>query len=255
MAVETLNQRTKWAIDYVIKREHLSNIKLAAAMGSSSGAINSYRRMTTLPNIEFILKFCELFQFSLLWFAEGIGYPFKDAWITHPESKGPKPVPKPPDIPGLFGPEADAPFVPLRTDGLSNEFVFIPQKAGPISAGGGLIPDNTVEMRVAFRRDWIARKGLPENMSLIKVDGDSMAPTLLSGDLVLVDHGRDYVASQGGIYAISVDHEIMIKRVQPVFPDKILIISDNKQYPPQEIDADKVTINGKVLWFAREMER
>lgn len=143
-----------------------------------------------------------------------------------------------------------------QPDSPSDEFIFIRQMRGKISAGGGLEPDDTVDLRIAFRKDWITHKGKPENMSLIKVDGDSMIPTLLNGDLVLVDHGKNYIAQQGGIYAISVNHEIMIKRVQPVFPDgKLLVISDNKQYEPYEIESDKVRINGKVIWFARDMER
>jgi phage repressor protein C with HTH and peptisase S24 domain len=137
-----------------------------------------------------------------------------------------------------------------------DEFIFIRQMRGKISAGGGLEPDDAEDLRIAFRKDWISHKGKPENMSLIKVDGDSMIPTLLNGDLVLVDHGKNYIAQQGGIYAISVNHEIMIKRVQPVFPDgKLRVISDNKQYEPYEIESDKVKINGKVIWFARDMER
>jgi phage repressor protein C with HTH and peptisase S24 domain len=141
-------------------------------------------------------------------------------------------------------------------NGLSDEFIFIRQMRGKISAGGGLEPDDTVDLRIAFRKDWITHKGTPENMSLIRVAGDSMIPTLLNGDLILVDHGKNYIASQGGIYAISVNHEIMIKRIQPIFPDgKLCVISDNKQYEPYEIESDKVKINGKVIWFARDMER
>ncbi|MCK9195473.1 MAG: helix-turn-helix domain-containing protein [Syntrophales bacterium] len=138
-----------------------------------------------------------------------------------------------------------------------HEFVYIRQVNGKISAGGGLMPDNSADIKAAFRRDWIKKRGgNPDKMSLIKVSGDSMVPTLLSGDLVLVDHGRNSIASQGGIYAISIDNEIMIKRVQPVFPDgKLRVISDNKQYDSFEIAKDKVLINGKVIWFARDMER
>jgi phage repressor protein C with HTH and peptisase S24 domain len=82
-----------------------------------------------------------------------------------------------------------------------------------------------------------------------------MEPTLLAEDLVLVDHSRNSIASQGGIYAIAINDEIMIKRVQPVFRDKLLVISDNKQYAPQEIAAENVRVNGKVIWYARDLER
>ncbi len=57
------------------------------------------------------------------------------------------------------------------------------------------------------------------------------------------------------IYAIAIEDEIIIKGVQPVFPDKLLVISDNKQYPTFELSKAEVRVNGKVIWFAREMER
>lgn len=147
--------------------------------------------------------------------------------------------------------------IPVQPDFPADDFVIIRQVNGKISAGRGLMPDDSVDVQAAFRKDWIKRKGgKPDNMSLIKISGDSMEPTLLSGDLVLVDHGRNSIASQGGIYAISIDNEIMIKRVQPVFPDgKLRVISDNKQYDSFEIAKDKVLINGKVIWYARDMER
>jgi phage repressor protein C with HTH and peptisase S24 domain len=148
-------------------------------------------------------------------------------------------------------------LTPVQPDFPANDFVLIRQVNGKISAGNGFLPDDSVDIQAAFRKDWIKRKGgKPDRMSLIKVDGDSMEPTLLSGDLVLVDHSRDTIASQGGIYAIAIDDEIMIKRVQPVFPDgKLRVISDNKQYDPFEIETGRVRVNGKVIWFAREMER
>jgi len=137
-----------------------------------------------------------------------------------------------------------------------NEFVYIPQVAGNISAGGGLVPDNTVELKIAFRKDWIERRGDPKNMSLIRVSGDSMEPTLQSGDLALVDHGRNYVDPQGGIYAISIDHTIMIKRIQVMHPAmRLKVISDNNKYESIETDPDLLRINGKVIWFGREIER
>jgi phage repressor protein C with HTH and peptisase S24 domain len=138
----------------------------------------------------------------------------------------------------------------------SCEFILINQVNGSISAGDGLMPDNSVDMRLAFRRDWFKRRGRPENMTLIKVSGDSMSPSLLVGDIVMVDHSRISIQAEGGIYAISINNEIMIKRLQLQYQNqKILVISDNKQYPSQEIDTDKITINGKVIWYARELEK
>ncbi|MBI5634896.1 MAG: helix-turn-helix domain-containing protein [Nitrospirae bacterium] len=149
--------------------------------------------------------------------------------------------------PGFCAEEGQTPY---------SDFVCVPQVSGEISAGGGLVPDNTVEMKIAFRREWIQRRGDPQNMSLIRVSGDSMEPTLLSGDLVLIDHGRNFVDPQGGIYAIAMDDTIMIKRLQVIYPAKTLkIISDNSRYEPLEAVTDQVRVNGKVIWFGREIER
>jgi len=136
------------------------------------------------------------------------------------------------------------------------EFVYIPIVSGKISAGGGLIPETAVELKLAFKRDWIQRHGDPRNMSLIRVSGDSMEPVLYSGDIVLVDHNRNYIDPQGGIYAIAMDDQIMIKRLQVIYPSKkVRIISDNPKYEPLEAETEQVIINGKVIWFGREIER
>ena len=79
------------------------------------------------------------------------------------------------------------------------EFVVVPMMQGRISAGGGLVPDERVEMAVAFRREWIERKGDVEKMSVIRVYGESMVPTLEPGDIVLVNHGVGAVGAGGGI--------------------------------------------------------
>jgi phage repressor protein C with HTH and peptisase S24 domain len=135
-------------------------------------------------------------------------------------------------------------------------FVFIPRVTGEISAGGGLLPDNTIEIKVAFRQDWIQRKGDPSKMSIIRVQGDSMEPTFMSGDIVLMDHSRNHIDPWGGIYAMVVDSKIMIKRLQVMTHlNKIRLISDNLKYETYEIDPDQVIINGKVIWFGREIER
>ena len=240
--MEKMLDRSMWAINYIICKHLLSNEKLAKESGMSTASIDGYRRGVRLPKIDFLLFLQEKYKLNTEWYLYGRGEPFPGVHDKYPDICGPAQIrfttiPVPPDFP-------------------SDDFVFIRQVAGSISAGGGRVPDDSADFQCAFRRDWIKRKrGNPDNMSLIKVAGDSMTPTLHDGDLVLVDHGRNSIASQGGIYAIAIDDEIMIKRVQPVFPDKLLVISDNKQYPAQEIATENVRVNGKVIWYARDLER
>lgn len=135
-----------------------------------------------------------------------------------------------------------------------NEFVEIPRFSDKISAGGGLIPINDVEIKVAFRKDWIRRKGDPEKMSLISVSGDSMYPTLMAGDLVLINHSQNHLDPQGGLYAIALGDQILIKRLQTLYPSgKVRITSDNEKYDSFDLARDEVKINGRVIWFGREL--
>lgn len=138
------------------------------------------------------------------------------------------------------------------------DFILIPMVSGKISAGKGLSPieDAQVEIKLAFRKDWIKRKGDPSKMSLIRVEGDSMEPTLRSGDIVLIDGNRNYVDLHGGIYAIFVLDSIMIKRIQLIFTEKKLkIISDNPKYEPIIVSPDEISVIGKVIWIGREIEK
>ena len=161
------------------------------------------------------------------------------------------------DTPPAYSKKEERPLIREEpADYRETDFVPIPMVSGKISAGGGLVPDIAVELRIAFRKDWIQRHGDPQNMSLIHVSGDSMEPTLYSGDIVLVDHNRNYIDPQGGIYAVAMNDIIMIKRVQVDYTSKrVYIISDNPKYKPLEANSEQVVINGKVIWFGREIER
>ncbi len=153
----------------------------------------------------------------------------------------------------------DAPEVKERISehvATQGDYVLIPVMQGKISAGGGLVPDNNVETSCAFQRSWIKRIGDSRTMSMIRIRGDSMTPTLLDGDMVLVNHEINAVSVSGGIYAITFGDEIMIKRVEKIFPSgQLKIRSDNPDYESFIVDPVQVVINGKIIWYARNLER
>lgn len=245
--MDDLASRTAWAIQAIKDNRDLdkgiNDVDLAKILGTDKNTLARYRQMKGLPQGKVLERLVSHYHFSPQWLFKGQGEPFPGARVKYPDVCGP-------DI-------AEFATIAPQPDFPANDFVFIRRINGPISAGVGIFPDDTVDVQCAFRRDWIKKRGgNPDNMSLIKVSGDSMEPTLLSGDLVLVDHSRISVSVTGGIYAISIDHEIMIKRIQVLFHEgRLKIISDNMKYEPIDIDAEKVRINGKVIWFAREIER
>ena len=231
-----LTSRVAWAIETIRTDKDVGkgiiDFDLAKTLGTNDNTLAAYRKEKGLLKGEVIDNLIARYNYNPMWLFKGEGEPFPGARAKYKDVCGPEYPCNPPEA-----------------------FVFVRQMTGSISAGGGLVPEDTADLCVAFRKDWMQRKGNPNRMSLIKVDGDSMEPTLLSGDLVLVNHSRNSIASQGGIYAIAINDEIMIKRVQPVFPDKLLVISDNKQYPAREIATQHVRVNGKVIWYARDLER
>ncbi|MEW6333841.1 MAG: LexA family transcriptional regulator [Thermodesulfobacteriota bacterium] len=237
--IREVKERTQWAVNYIIKTHALSNVKLSSILGLSASTVDGYRRGVKMPKFETLAYLQDRYRISLDWIVDGLDGPFTDQ-----RREGAFAAPLPSAEKGI-GHEG-GPLPP-------GEFVFIPQMAGTTS-NGELAPDGMTEMRIAFRRDWIARKGLPQNMSIIKVQGDSMEPMLLSGDLVLVDRSKD-ATTRGGLFAITIDGEVLIKRIQPLMDSRLLVISDNEKYTALEIETGNIHINGKVIWFARELER
>src|SRR3546814_19494885 len=92
--------------------------------------------------------------------------------------------------------------------------------------------------------------GNPRDLSVIRVTGDSMFPTLSDGDEILVDASDAAGRLRDGLYVLRVDAAIMVKRraVNPAGPD-FTVQSDNPAYPPSTgPDLNAVTVIGHVLW-------
>lgn len=137
-----------------------------------------------------------------------------------------------------------------------SDFIGLPLMDGKISAGSGSVAINNIKATLMFRRDWLSKFGDPHKLSLIEVVGDSMEPTFKSGDIILVNHNQNTLNKAGGIYAIAIKNEdsIMVKRLQYDYQSgKILVISDNKLYQTFQVSEDEIVINGRVVWYGREI--
>ena len=90
----------------------------------------------------------------------------------------------------------------------------------------------------------------PPRLLVLDTNGDSMAPTIMSGERVIVDTGHK-TPTPDGLYAIRDTFEcIVVKRLQLLRssrPTRVKIISDNPNHPSEEIPLNEVEIVGKVL--------
>ena len=115
-----------------------------------------------------------------------------------------------------------------------------------ISAGKGMIPDDRIEAYLSIPLKLLEGRKNLKTLCVVRVRGNSMEPTFRHGDFVIVDYSKDYIDIDG-IYVITIDNEVMIKRVAVIGNNKLRIISDNPQYGAFEVDKNEVIVNGKVV--------
>ncbi|WP_181008469.1 S24 family peptidase [Sphingomonas montanisoli] len=84
-------------------------------------------------------------------------------------------------------------------------------------------------------------------------DGDSMFPTLINDDQVLIDTTQNQLSQQDRIWALSYDGALMIKRLRRAGKGRIKIISDNTTVPIDEVDEADLRIFGRVIWVGRRV--
>jgi transcriptional regulator with XRE-family HTH domain len=113
--------------------------------------------------------------------------------------------------------------------------------ADALKAEGWLFP-------TSFVRDQLHSS--PARLLVLDTNGDSMAPTIMSGERVIIDTGHK-TPTPDGLYAIRDTFEcIVVKRLQVLRsarPTRVKIISDNANHPSEEAPLADLEIVGKVL--------
>ncbi|MGJ8478757.1 S24 family peptidase [Sphingobium yanoikuyae] len=135
--------------------------------------------------------------------------------------------------------------------------VAVPRLSLGASAGAGsLDEDERTAGVMAFDAQWLRHLGVrPQRVSIIRVDGESMAPTLNDGDDIMVDHEDDADRLRDGVYVLRLDGVLMVKRVaMGPLRGRFSVLSDNPHYPDwTDIDPAMVAIVGRVVWTGRRL--
>lgn len=195
---------------------------IAKEMGISVQSVYGWAE-GSIPKAERIERLAELLGVSLQWLAFGEG-----------------------EIKAL-GSETGGIIVPLLN---------IAHSAGFNGGGNGSWVDAPIVARLLeLDPVWVTENltclSAARNLAMVHVSGDSMEPTLRNSDIVLVDRGVNRI-NREGIFAVTCDNGFYIKRFQRILGSRLMMISDNQFYKPQEFDPQdkslKFEVCGLALW-------
>ncbi len=148
----------------------------------------------------------------------------------------------------------------LRTlhDELAPSGIAVPLFEVSAAAGGGRTGEEPASSASLSFPPSLLRQitAAPANgLRLISISGDSMAPTLEHGDMVMIDTNRT-VPSPPGIFILDDGVGLVAKRVDAIpntRPQMLRLSSDNPAYSNYQRRIDEVRILGRVVWFARSL--
>lgn len=200
----------------------------------STGTLHNFLNGKTTPDLETLHRIADVSGYSLAWLASGEGS-MKRGEGTEGKTAGP------------VAPVGGEP---------GEGYIQVPRYDIAASAGGGaVVHSEQVVDYLMFRTEWVQEslRVDPRHLALIKVIGDSMAPTLHSGDLVLVDTSDRRIAAYD-IYVVQFMGDLLVKRIQAHLDGTVSIISDNTIYAPETVrgeNLNSLNVIGRVVWYGR----
>jgi phage repressor protein C with HTH and peptisase S24 domain len=125
---------------------------------------------------------------------------------------------------------------------------------GYAMGGGSFIDENVIETKVRhFDSEWLQglTRSSPDLLFIASGTGDSMIPTLMDNDTLLIDRGQQVINQQDRIWAIAYGELGMVKRVRRLPSGSFLIISDNPAVQDFEASPDEMFVIGRLIWIGR----
>ncbi|MBI3039871.1 LexA family transcriptional regulator [bacterium] len=224
--------------------------KLARLSDMSGAVIGKYLAGDSDPSRSRLLAIAEAANVNLEWLVTGKG-PMSQEYS---ESIFGDAVKSREGHPGLLEGKC-ASGSEAKTLGHVDEFSFFPflKISRPERSGPFMEEKMSPWQFMGCTKSWLSSEfGLYiEDLRFFSIIGNDMVPTIKPGETILVDRKHQNVR-QDGIYLISLDGELMVKRLQRLPEGIVEIISDNPAYKPFSINLKKANENfqslGSVIW-------
>lgn len=125
--------------------------------------------------------------------------------------------------------------------------------AGSMGPGTEIQHDDVLVGHIALSEQWVARRLQPTNINALRfihAYGDSMSPTFEDGDILLVDTGVKDPKIIDGVYVMTANDRVYIKRVRQRMDGVVEISSDNATVKTVDVlNGDhRIDILGRVVW-------
>jgi len=121
---------------------------------------------------------------------------------------------------------------------------------------GGTFADGPIEVeRRPFSRAWLRSitNTAPRHLFWAIGDGDSMEPTIRSGEIVLIDRSQETPRMDDGIWAVTHGEIGMIKRLRHLPDGRVELHSDNQLVRPQVAVDGELHVIGRVVAVVRRL--
>jgi phage repressor protein C with HTH and peptisase S24 domain len=134
---------------------------------------------------------------------------------------------------------------------------LVPVREFDLALGmGATFLDSALNFKVQhFPSEWLRTftHSPPEDLFFAHAVGDSMQPTMVSGDIILIDRRQQVVDNADLIWAMTYQGMGMIKRIGPAREGQIEIISDNPAVRPRFVMPEDIHIIGRIVAVVRKM--
>lgn len=169
-----------------------------------------------------------------------------------------------PDFPGWSSSahESRAPFnhnrplLDLTTgDDRATDTVDVEQIDLRYGMGASYIDDHIEVERRAFSREWLRSitSAAPSTLAWAKGEGESMEPTIRSGEIILIDRSQDTPRFDDSIWAVTHGEIGMIKRLRQRPDGTVELHSDNHLVTPQTAVDGELHVVGRVVAVIRRL--